>query len=111
MAILGIGIVTVLQLFQGGLRLAGANEDRTEEAMLAIGKMSEALIEKELKEGKTTGKEGGMEWIVEVTPHKKSENGKVGLHKVVVRVNPGRRSEGFTLTTLKSVINEKEILE
>jgi general secretion pathway protein I len=107
-AILGIGIVMVIQLFSGGLGLAKASDDHTRKVLVAKEKMAGALLPDELKEGVTRGvTEDGFSWSVEISPYeaKKGDDGaKARIFKVVVIAEgPGERKSSFTLTTLKTV--------
>lgn len=69
MAILGIGILMVVQLFSGGLGLASSVRDHTDTVLFAKETMARALIEDELPEGVTSGvSDDGFEWSVEVNP-------------------------------------------
>ena len=77
-AILGIGIVMIIQLFSGSLKEGSAN-------------------------GVT---EGGLAWAVEVSPYelKKVEGAESKVFKVVVSAEgQGPRKKTYTLTTLKAV--------
>ncbi len=67
MAILGIGLVLVLELFGGGLRLGRTSEEYTRAVGLARMKMEEVSLAKSLEEGIQEGDfERNYHWTVEV---------------------------------------------
>lgn len=107
LAILGIGVIMVIQLFSGGIGLAGRSRDHAGMAMLAREKMTEAFLDRGLKEGAASGSEDGMEWMVEVSPFEAAdiETGpNVRILKVTASAKVARRSgSGITLTALKTV--------
>ena len=107
LAILGIGVMMVIQLFSGGLALAGRSRDHAGLALLAREKMTEAFLDSGLKEGASSGSEDGIEWKVEVSPFDAPdmETGpNVRILKVTASVNgAGRSASGFTLTALKTI--------
>lgn len=106
LAILGIGVMMVIQLFSGGLLLAGRSRDHAGLALLAREKMTEAFLDSALKEGASSGSEDGIEWKVEVSPFDAAdmETGpNVRILKVTASVKgAGRSASGFTLTALKT---------
>lgn len=111
LAILGIGILMVIQLFAGGLGVAASARDHTSAVFIAREKMAEALTDGALRPKVLKGEEpGGFEWRVDVSPYDNRLTEKVpGLEvlKVVVKVNDrGGSGGGFTLTTLKSIVSE-----
>ncbi|OGP13015.1 MAG: hypothetical protein A2052_03905 [Deltaproteobacteria bacterium GWA2_54_12] len=106
-AILGIGIVMIIQLFSGSLGLVKSSDDYTRKVLLARQKMTETLSSGSLKEGSANGvTEGGLAWAVEVSPYelKKVERAESKVFKVVVSAEgQGPRKKTYTLTTLKAV--------
>lgn len=102
-AILGIGIVMVIQLFSGGLALVKSSGDYTRKVLVAREKMTETLLSGKLKEGRTTGMtEDGFGWAVEVSQHGKEPSATV-FKVVVIAEETGARKKSLTLTTLKTV--------
>jgi general secretion pathway protein I len=67
MAILGIGLVVIIELFSGGLRLARVSEEYTKAAGYARMKMEEVSLAKSLEEGIQEGEfDSFYRWAVEV---------------------------------------------
>jgi general secretion pathway protein I len=67
MAILGISLVLVIELFSGGLRLGRASEEYTVAAQLARQKIEEIALYKLVKEGIEEGEfDSTYRWQVEV---------------------------------------------
>lgn len=106
-AILGIGIVMVIQLFSGGLGLAKSSDDYTRRVLLAKEKMNETLSSSKLAEGATSGvTEDGLAWYVKVSPYEMKNAGETEakVYKVIVSAEgQGTRKKTYTLTTLKTV--------
>jgi Tfp pilus assembly protein PilV len=78
MAIVGLGVVTLLEIFSSGLQLGARSQDRTE--ALAYGRqvMDQFLVRRTLTEG--------------------AEQGTLGEHnRWKLQVQPMRRVEGLTL--------------
>jgi general secretion pathway protein I len=76
-AIMGIGIVMVMQLFSGGLRAGGLSRDYTEALMHARDQMESLFIERDAGTaidpgGSATGIVEKYRWRAEVTPHGES---------------------------------------
>jgi prepilin-type N-terminal cleavage/methylation domain-containing protein len=107
LAILGMGILMVIQLFSGGLGLAMAARGHTGAVLLAREKMSETLAETGLRTGTREG-EGpeGLRWEVRVSPYETSlyaSNPALEVLKITVSVKgDGKGQGGYTLTSLKS---------
>ncbi len=55
MAILGVGLVVIIQLFSGGLRLSKTSEEYTKAVGYARMKMEEVCLADHMKEGNETG--------------------------------------------------------
>ncbi|MCX5913141.1 MAG: type II secretion system protein [Deltaproteobacteria bacterium] len=67
MAILGISLVLVIELFSGGLRLGRASEEYTVAAQLARQKIEEIALYKKVEEGIEEGEfDSTYRWQVEV---------------------------------------------
>lgn len=108
LAILGMGIVMVIQLFSGGLGLVKTSDDYTRKVLLAREKMADTLLMEKLKEGLTMGvTDDGFSWAVEISPYDLEKNdgwANARVFRVVVRAEgPGAAKKSFTVTTLKSV--------
>jgi len=113
LAILGMGVLMVIQLFSGGLGLARAARDHSGAVLLAREKMSEVFVESDLQAGVIEGEDdGGFRWKIEVSPYKSSlteNNAAMEIMKVVVSVKgTGRRRGAFKLTSLRSIWYETE---
>lgn len=106
-AILGIGIVMVIQLFSGGLGLAKSSDDYTRRVLLAKEKMDETLSSGNLAERETSGVTvDGLAWSVRVSPFemKNAEETEAKVYRVFVSAEgQGTRKKTYTLTTLKTV--------
>lgn len=105
-AILGVALVTVIQLFSGGLGLVKSSTDYTRMVLLAGEKMTEALSSGDLGEGTSSGvTKDGLSWAVEVNPYGLKEvAGAANVYMVVVSTGaqgPGKKR--YALTTLKAV--------
>ena len=107
LAILGMGVLMVIQLFSGGLGLAMAARGHTGAVLLAREKMAETLADADLSRGTSRG-EGpdGLEWEVRVEPYDTglyASNPQLEVFRVTVSVKgEGRGQGGYTLTSLKS---------
>ncbi len=107
LAILGMGILMVIQLFSGGLGLAMAARGHTGAVLLAREKMAETLAERDIGTGTREG-EGpeGLRWEVKVSPYETSlyaSSPSLEVLKITVSVEgEGRGQGGYTLTSLKS---------
>jgi len=116
MAILGIALTILLELFSGGLRSAKISEEYTKATWYGKAKMEEMLTVQDLREGVTEGSfDSQYEWRSEV---KKSnpklsleEDGQtslpIDLYQIIVRVSwpsgSGQRSyEVESLRVFKS---------
>lgn len=63
MAILAIGLVGIMQLFAGSLRLCAVGKGLTEAVFLAQQKMDEVMLKDELESGyEDSGEENGYAW-------------------------------------------------
>jgi type II secretory pathway pseudopilin PulG len=106
-AILGIGILMVMQLFSGGLLFAGAAKEHTTSVLLAKEKMAWALTDKAIETGVRRGAEpSGFLWKVKLSPYDNGVtkgNPELKIMKVDVSINRPGRSSDFILTSLKSM--------
>ncbi len=109
LAIFGISILLLIQIFSGGLNMARATDSYTSAVIYARAKMNETLLDKNIDVGRQSGlTNDGFKWGVEVTQADNSSdddaNSRVRLLKVVVKVhNSGRRGD-VSLATLKTVM-------
>jgi general secretion pathway protein I len=55
MAILGVGLIVIIELFSGGLRLGRVSEEYTQAVGLARVKLEEIFLAEQLKEGSEQG--------------------------------------------------------
>jgi hypothetical protein len=107
MAIISVGVVTVLQVFSSGLRLAGRTARATEEAARGREIMDEALTRRSIA-GKTEGSDGARNrWTIEARPVETEK--ELGLSRswrleeitVELRAGMGARERPFTLRTYR----------
>ena len=69
MAIVGLGVVTLLEIFSLGLRLATRSFTKTEAIVYSRQVMDEVLIRREIQEGGEEGSLGeGHRWSLQVEP-------------------------------------------
>ena len=69
MAIVGLGIVTLLELFSSGLRLGTKSSERTEAILYGRQVMDEALIHREVARGREDGSfENKYRWVLRRDP-------------------------------------------
>ncbi len=111
MAILGIGLVVIIELFSGGLRLARISEEYTTAAGYARMKMEETSLAKSLEEGIQEGEfDSFYRWQVEVKkvdllpPEKEtSYQPPVALYRVRIAVfwKSGMRERTASLETYR----------
>ena len=65
MAIVGLGIVTLLELFSSGLRLGAKSSERTEAILYGRQVMDEALIRRDVRRGREDGSFGNRyRWVL-----------------------------------------------
>lgn len=116
LAILGIGLTVILELFSGGLRSARISEEYTKATWFGKTKMEEMLITKNLTEGVTEGSfDDQFSWKGEVKKanpsigqeDKPEANLPIDLYQITVTVSwssgAGKRSlEMESLRTFKS---------
>jgi general secretion pathway protein I len=68
MAIVGLGVVTLLEIFSSGLRLGARSRDRTEAVAYGRQVMDHFLARRTLAEGTEQGKIGESRWQLQVQP-------------------------------------------
>jgi general secretion pathway protein I len=110
MAILGICLVTILQLFSGGLRSSRISRDYTKAIFHAREKMTEILLFEELAEGTLEGDfADGYRWQAQILEVGIDQEGMpslpIDLFEITVQVlwKDGERDKLFDLKTLKTV--------
>lgn len=122
MAILGIGLCVVLELFSGGLRSAKVSEEYVRATWYGKGKMEEILSSKDLTEGVTEGTfDSEFSWTLEVkkanpsvgkveSAGEEAESLPVDLYEVVLKVSwpSGARQRTLELESLRTYKKEEE---
>ena len=110
MAILGICLVTIMQLFSGGLKSSNVSDEYTRAIFHAREKMEEMLLAKELTEEALAGDFGdGFEWNAEISRVQLSEeeDAKIPVNtytvKVQVQWSEGRHRKNFEISTLRTM--------
>lgn len=104
-AILGISVVLILELFSSGLRSINVGKDYNIGIIYAREKIDEILLNDELKEGEDSGKfEGGYLWKSRVTifsNKKELRDSPFIIYKISVRVSWQKKY--YDLVTLKTI--------
>jgi len=108
LAILGMGILMIIQLFSGGLGLARAARDHSRAVLLAREKMAEVLTDENWETGVSEGEgTGGFAWKVDVSPYESAltdDNVSLDIMKVDVSVKGHGKARGaYTLSSLKLI--------
>ena len=118
LAILGIGLTVIIELFSGGLRLARVSQEYSTAMNHARSKLEEILIQPALEEGTEEGEfddtfrwEVGIE-KVDILPVEKDRDFKapVELFQITINVNwkSGSKTRSATVKTLKTLRIEEE---
>ncbi len=69
MAIVGLGVVILLEIFSSGLRLGSKSSERTEAVLYGRQVMDHALIRRDLRRGREDGSfENRFRWTLRVDP-------------------------------------------
>jgi len=69
MAIVGLGVVILLEIFSSGLRLGSKSSERTEAVLYGRQVMDDALIRRDLRRGREDGSfENRYRWTLRVDP-------------------------------------------
>ncbi|MEW6068963.1 MAG: prepilin-type N-terminal cleavage/methylation domain-containing protein [Nitrospirota bacterium] len=116
-AILAIGIVTVMQLFSGGLRSGKAANDYTQAVIYAKGKMEEMLINPvsgsgESSEGSDFDNKNNFRWEAEIQDASETsqltEGTSLKLLKIRVKVlwNESDKQRTVELVSMKAVTED-----
>jgi len=112
MTIVGLGVVTLLQIFSQGLRLEARSTVRTEAVARGARVMDELLARKKLAEGSENGKVGGDgRWSAQIRASRDNDQGlnlasnwelkEVALELVLTDGGRERRIELKTLRLAK----------
>ncbi len=105
-AILGISLVMIMQLFSGALRASRASCDYTRAIVHAKDKMEELSVVPVQGSGEF---EDGFKWESGIQPYKELEDSAFNLLKIKVKVswaNALERQNSVELVTLKVVSSE-----
>jgi hypothetical protein len=109
MAIVGLGVVTLLEIFSSGLQLGARSRDRTEAVAYGRQVMDHFLARRTLAEGTEQGKIGESRWQIQVQPVTPVEGLALGndweLKEITVEISApelGRESR-VELRTLRLV--------
>lgn len=108
MAIVGLGVVTLLEIFSLGLRLGGRSFERTEAIAYGQQAMDEVLIRRGVKEGgEGVSLVGDRRWRVQVKPLRE-ETGLLSstgweLEEITlkIRYRDGGRERQIEMSTLR----------
>jgi len=108
-ALFGLSVLFLLQLFSAGLGSAKLTDDYTKAVIYARGKMAEALLDRELSEGVSSGTtEDGFKWSVEVNRSDLVEGVQnFRLLQVITKVNSRRGRDMVSLASLKTIRLDK----
>jgi general secretion pathway protein I len=121
LAILGIGLTVIIELFSGGLRLARTSEEYTKGVNYGRAKMEEVMSQQGMKEGDEEGKfDETFRWQVgvkklDILPGEKSTEFKPPVELFQVKVNilwkSGSKERSTSIESykaFKSEIDEKK---
>lgn len=107
LAITGIGILVVLQLFSGGLASAKASGDYSIAVFHAREKLSEESLKEDLEPGVKSGDTvDGYRWTVEVAEYEDEyfkDSPDIGIYRIIVKVRNPEGKKEFKLETLKTL--------
>jgi general secretion pathway protein I len=99
-AIMGISLVLIMQLFSGGLRSGKTSQDYTTAVIHTREKMEEMLINPAAGTGEF---DNGYRWQTEVVPYGSQGKEDSRLLKISVKVSWSERNRTVELTTLKAI--------
>jgi prepilin-type N-terminal cleavage/methylation domain-containing protein len=118
LAILGIGLMVIIELFSGGLRLGRFSEENTRALRYASLKLEEITIQKTLEEGEEEGEfDPNFRWKVgvrkmDLLPVEKEADFKrpVELYHIRIEViwNSGTKERVTSLESYKTVKSETD---
>lgn len=111
LAITGIGVLVVLQLFSGGLVSAKVSGDYSMAVFHAREKLSEESLKDDLQPGMQSGETpDGYKWAVEVTEYENEfikDSPEIGIYRIIVKITNPEGKKEFTLETLKTLRKKK----
>ncbi len=117
LAILGIGLTVIIELFSGGLRLGRTSEDYTKAIGYGRLKMEEIISKENIEEGNNEGDfDKTFRWQVDIKkvdllPPDKSQDLKLPINLFQVKVNilwkSGSRERSASLETYKTSKSEE----
>ncbi len=118
MAILGVGLIAIIELFSGGLRLGRASEDYTKAVGLARMKMEEIALQDHVEEGNDVGEfDKDFRWQVgvkkvDLLPVEKVTEFRPPVELYQIKVNiiwqSGSRERSAGIETYKTVKVEEQ---
>lgn len=108
MSIVGLGVVTLFEIFSSGLRLGAKSSERTEAAAYSRQVIDEVLIHREVREGGEEGSVGGRyNWRLQVQPFQDAQPSSAGWDlkemTLQLRYREGERERKMELKTLRLV--------
>ncbi|MFQ5682173.1 MAG: prepilin-type N-terminal cleavage/methylation domain-containing protein [Candidatus Binatia bacterium] len=111
MAIVGLGVVTLLELFSRDLRLGWKSSEKTEAAAYSVQFMNRVLIRRTLQEGGGRESSGdGYRWRLEIQTLPQEEpallrSNRWELKEITLRMRYGNRGRGrpLAMKTLRLV--------
>ena len=114
MAIVGLGVLTLIEIFSQGLRLGSRSYERTEAATYGRRVMNEILARREIQDG---GEDGSVteryRWRLQVEPHEEESaslsptNWKLKEITVEIQYRVGERKKKIEMKTLRLVKNDQ----
>ena len=107
MAIVGLGVVTLLEVFSSGLRLGAKGAERTEAVGIARQVMDEVLTRRKLSHGREEGDAGERyPWSLQISPLRDSTDLLVTspweLKEVSLQLGSSVRMKTFRLVNRES---------
>ena len=117
LAILGIVLTVIIELFSGGLRLARKSQDYSRAVFYGRQLLEELCLQDEISEKEETGEfEGGYTWKYQMKPvsvlieedDKRDFSLKVYSVKVIVSWPGGETEKNIDFETLKTVVETEE---
>lgn len=117
-SIAAIGIVSLLELFGGSMRLARASAEQTEAIVIASSVIDSVLWKPELPEGEDAAEIGPYRWTMRVEPvdpelgatgdeHLKEVSDSYELYEITVQVTWGESATPKTITLRSRRVMEK----
>ncbi len=109
MSIVGLGVVTLFEIFSSGLRLGVKSSERTEATAYSRQVIDEVLIRREVREGGEEGSLGGRyRWRLQVRPFQRdaqlsSAGWDLKEMTLQLRYREGEREKEMELKTLRLV--------